>query len=231
MSHFSVAVFHKPEQSIKGLLAPYSEVDEEYFVAEPLTDGEVELTRSAYRTKRNVFDTYDEFMSQCYGYKLIDGAWSRWRNPNAKWDWYSEGGRWSGELTTKDGEDTDEDIVKNIDWSPDPATYIQAYRFWEVVVDEKPLRKGEKREWYDTFYKRQYYTERYRSAEDYARECASSSPYAFVDSDGKWHGKGNMGWFACDDATAESIEAYEDEFEAYVASHPDEIVTMIDCHI
>lgn len=37
-------------------------------------------------------------------------------NPNAKWDWYSIGGRWSGFLKTKNGENVNQDICKNIDW-------------------------------------------------------------------------------------------------------------------
>lgn len=37
--------------------------------------------------------TFDEEM-QDYGY---------WENPNAKWDWYLIGGRWSDRLVTKDG--------------------------------------------------------------------------------------------------------------------------------
>ena len=40
-------------------------------------------------------------------------------NPNSKWDWYSVGGRWSGLLTTKSGEQTDEDYVSELDFSED----------------------------------------------------------------------------------------------------------------
>lgn len=37
-------------------------------------------------------------------------------NPNSKWDWYVEGGRWKNMLVTKDGEKTNYALVEDIDW-------------------------------------------------------------------------------------------------------------------
>lgn len=39
------------------------------------------------------------------GYKKHDGKWGYWENPNAKWDWYSLGGRWNGFFRLKPGRD------------------------------------------------------------------------------------------------------------------------------
>lgn len=36
------------------------------------------------------------------GYKLENGRWGYWHNPNAKWDWsWVVGGRWSGSMLAK----------------------------------------------------------------------------------------------------------------------------------
>jgi hypothetical protein len=39
------------------------------------------------------------------GYEQLPetGKWGYWHNPNAKWDWYEVGGRWTGYLPLKDG--------------------------------------------------------------------------------------------------------------------------------
>lgn len=231
MSHFQVAVFHKPEQSIENMLAPYSESDEKYYVADPMTEDEIAEAKRGYTAKHNLFGSFDDYMRQMHGAKLIDGAWCRWYNPEARWDWWQTGGRWSGEVSTLDGEETDEDFVKNIDWTRDDDVYRHAIRFWEVYVDGKPLQEDEEEGDYDSIFKKEYYLERYGTAKQYATLSSSKSPYAYVSSDGKWHAPGTMGWFACDDATAETMIAYENEFTAYIATHPDEVVTMVDCHI
>ena len=56
-------------------------------------------------------------------------------------------------------------------------------------------------------------------------------PFAMVTSDGVWDECGQMGWFAISDATDDSKEAFNKRFQQYVKEHPQEIVTVVDCHI
>jgi hypothetical protein len=45
-----------------------------------------------------LFDTFEDYMSEWCGYKGRDeqkGRYGYWENPEAKWDWYQLGGRWS----------------------------------------------------------------------------------------------------------------------------------------
>ena len=52
-----------------------------------------------------VYPTFDQFMrdwARC-GYSPEQGAYGYWMNPNAKWDWYELGGRWTGFFTLKEG--------------------------------------------------------------------------------------------------------------------------------
>ena len=69
-------------------------------------------------------------------------------NPNSKWDWYSVGGRWDGNLVTKDETKCDEEYISQIDWNktPVPFAYITpdgewhergTMGWWAIVTDEK----------------------------------------------------------------------------------------------
>ncbi len=48
---------------------------------------------------KELYSTFEEFVEDWHGYRSRDeekGVYGYWYNPNAKWDWYSLGGRWSG---------------------------------------------------------------------------------------------------------------------------------------
>lgn len=51
-----------------------------------------------------IYKTFEEYMSDWHGTQKRDektGRYGYWENPNAKWDWYSLGGRWAGFFTLK----------------------------------------------------------------------------------------------------------------------------------
>jgi len=51
------------------------------------------------------YPTFENFMEEWAGYEERDpqtGRYGHWHNPNAKWDWYELGGRWSGYFKLKD---------------------------------------------------------------------------------------------------------------------------------
>lgn len=52
-----------------------------------------------------LYSTFEEFMSDWKGYSSRDEQMKRygyWENPNAKWDWYQLGGRWTGFFKLKE---------------------------------------------------------------------------------------------------------------------------------
>ena len=50
------------------------------------------------------FKTFEEFMEDnCTEKDEETGKYGYWHNPNAKWDWYQIGGRWTGSLKLKKG--------------------------------------------------------------------------------------------------------------------------------
>lgn len=51
-----------------------------------------------------IYDSFDEYVRRYHGYELSPtGKYGYYSNPNAKWDWYEIGGRWTGYWPTKEG--------------------------------------------------------------------------------------------------------------------------------
>ena len=52
-----------------------------------------------------LYKTFEEYMEKWHGTRQRDeetGRYGFWYNPNAKWDWYSVGGRWTGYFKAKE---------------------------------------------------------------------------------------------------------------------------------
>ena len=227
MSHFNVAVFSHSPDEVDTLLAPFIEQ------VEPNSP-------------------YAEFVEDEEG--VVDAAAGKkgyWHNPNARWDWYCVGGRWCGQLKLLEGRKgwygsdysaaerekleqgrCDSARVADCDFSSDQEVYEKALRFWDVVVDGMPVTEEEKNTFF-SIYKPEYYRHQYGSRENYARNQADFLTYAFVTPDGEWHETGHMGWWGMDDATAESRDAYNKAFEAFLAEAKEQnlMITIVDCHI
>lgn len=86
MSHFTVMVFTKPGQSVEELLAPFDEDLATEFTDDDESDVDDRTGRRGY-----------------------------WHNPQAKWDWWTVGGRWSGQLLRLDGERCDSARIEELD--------------------------------------------------------------------------------------------------------------------
>ena len=229
MSHFTVAVFHRPDQDIETLLAPYDET----LRVEPY----VEFTREeaiAYARKhyKSVADMSDD---RCYAYMAEDyktdaeGNLLSTYNPKSKWDWWTEGGRWAGMLKV-DGKKVDSARVTDIDFTPDPLEYEAALRYWDVVVEHQEKRPGEE---YVSLYGEQYYLDYYGDRETYARYMTQFSTYAVVTPDGEWHEKGRMGWFGASSETPDEARDWEEHYrERFLDSaEADWLLNIVDCHI
>lgn len=185
-------------------------------------------------TDEEIYDDFVERMQQ-YNNSLFDN--SSWfdedgnlvvtYNPDAKYDWYSVGGRWTGYFAKKpDGDgvlgvpgvfgneprENYVDIikVKDIDWEQMTAD----------IIKERSLRYDlEMANNIDGITK-----------EDYINRPISHATFAIL-HDGVWHEQGQMGWFAYVEN-----EKPQDEWDAYFKSiinslDPDDEVTLVDCHI
>jgi len=126
MSHFTVMVFG---DDVESLLEPYNENKEvPEYARKKVSEKEKEDFINYYIKKdenlKNL--TFDEL------YKLNGSDWNdnTWRynsegvleefstyNPDSKWDWYSEGGRWDGFFKLKNGKRANKALKKDIDFN------------------------------------------------------------------------------------------------------------------
>lgn len=168
-------------------------------------------------------------------------------NPNSKWDWYSLGGRWEGQLLLKNGESADQAMAGEVDWdamyTPAPEEAKKLGDFWdEYVLEKLPPeiaaldKKGQNTYLSDkygfTLYGPEYYRDFYKTKEEYIRRQGIWTTYAVVDEKG-WYEPGKMGWFGMSDTTAESEADWDNNYRARFIDtlDPDDVVYIIDCHI
>lgn len=198
---------------------------------------------------KEIYKTLEDYIKSD-GYEIDEttGKYGYWTNPNAKWDWYQVGGRWKGLLKASVGEHGEPSLVsprkdikgrydiakvKDIDFTPDQEQYDNAIRFWEVVVEGAELKDGENKDDFFTPYTTEYYQKHYGSKEQFARERSEFSTFAVVTNDGKWHEKGNMGWFGMSSETGEeSIAWHNSWYDTFIKDLDEDMyVIIVDCHI
>ena len=194
-------------------------------------DGKKE--RYLYNIKNTHKDEYIELFKSIYSFYFVDFAqlyeekgekWNgnSWRvnpttgnweeyssyNPNSKWDWYDEDGRWSGAIKKKGGAYVNQCLLGDIDWTdfkPEDYEDKETTDFWGKKY--KPLKESVK--WHFT---------------------KSSLPFCFV-IDGEWMEKGEMGWFGIS-SNEMSEEDWNKKMNEILTGLPEDCwVFNIDFHI
>lgn len=238
MSHYSVAVFHREDQNIEDLLAPYDENTQVAPYVEYTREQAIEYARKTFEEA-----TKDMSDDECWNFMAEDFKDEPWQidekgnlysryNPKSKWDWWCVGGRFHGILIDKiDGYDVDFGKVSEVEFPFSQRRYEVALKNWDKWIDEtEPTTEDEKCPW---FYNKEYMKKRYKDRETYALCAATTSTYAVVTPDGEWHEPGSMGWWGV--SHAEPSEALEFELhykERFLdTADPEWFVTIIDCHI
>lgn len=142
-------------------------------------------------------------------------------NSNAKWDWYSIGGRWDNSIITKNGRLCNSAPVREIDFDLMEKTARKNL----IPFTESFERK---------FYNKKYFSLKYPNEEAYIQQNTTFSTYAVIMPNGKWYEPGQMGFWGLSSATPaqekEFIENYKDKF-IIPAIKRDLILTIVDCHI
>ena len=233
MSHYSVAVFHREDQDVDELLAPYSELLEVPKHVVYTRQEAIDLARDLFKEcKDKTDDECWEFIAEDYAddMKDEDGNLYSNSNPNAKWDWYELGGRWSDSLRLKDGSTADEAKIRDIDFTPNKNAYRAGQRFWDAVVEGRKFPGSDR---YFALYKKEYYIERYGTREEYAKSSSEFKTFAVVTPDGEWHEQGEMGWFGLSSDTPAEARKWHDDYQAMFidSADPDLILSVYDCHI
>lgn len=212
MSHFATLVILPKDtiddplfirQELAELLAPYNECDDDYyeFVEDAESDFDEEVGKNGY-----------------------------WRNPNAKWDWYEIGGRFSGPLHLVDKDEYDNKaVLRDVDTRRDEEAYKEACEQWDLLVSDD---EADKEKLPPFHFSREYYLERYGDRETYARFCSDFMFRSVVTPDGEWHEVGRMGWFGVsDDKHDDIVDWILNYHHRFVEPYLDNIVVVVDCHI
>lgn len=210
-------------------------------------------------TRREFFEKtgkdLQEEIDSWFNYEKRDGRYFNKTNPNAKWDWWQIGGRYSGKLKLKDGAEglkgspswifqgedpvkagfCDSALFKDVDWEDMRKKRIDQantnYDAFEKVLAEDP-EKAKNMAYWDWGIENTGDRENWipQTREEYMK--GFDGPFSFaILKDGKWFEKGEMGWFA-----SVSNELDQDDFNSQYkrileSIKPDERVTIVDCHI
>lgn len=244
MSHYAVLVIHNKNQNIEKLLAPYSENLEVEPYLKYKHDDALKMLRDEYDyDDKDVDDALlESFVKHYSSYSLKDGNVYTTYNPNSKWDWYTIGGRFDGELMlTDEGRlnvideikrkyctDIDiKDLQENFDYlryvNSAPLKYV---KWFTSLSDEE---KEKKRRWWEIningdkpkdgeekdkylFWSPEWYKRRYRDADTYIKTNEMTTFFAVLTPDGEWHEPSKMGWFACTDGEPEDELQWDLDF-------------------
>lgn len=166
MSHFPVLVATLSPADVASALQPYHEYEctgvfDQYvrFVEEDEAALRAEHASLIAKDKTETED-FGQWVGEYYGYKMHDGKWGRWTNPNRKWDWWVVGGRWSNHLHLKCGARADQARKADVDidgaiaaaqadmadeWDAmDKATGGERWKSWREIVGGDPMKAAYK---------------------------------------------------------------------------------------
>ena len=214
MSHFTVAVFHREDQDVNDLLAPY---DENIVVAPYIKytrEQAIAKTRKEIEEYKN--GTYAKYLEnpEEYAKNCSNKAHLRYLREEfpKKMNWtddecYDDVANWY--------DDEDKDEQGNIYSTYNPSSKWDWYSVggrWRGLLTTK---SGEKVD------------EDYVSELDFPEDFAT---FAVILPNGRWYEKGCMGWWAIvtdedDNWNANYKERFLDKAD------PDWILTIVDCHI
>lgn len=249
MSHYAVFVaidkysagsLHEAESRIDGILAPYCECteDPEFLEFDDRTD---ELLEDFAKQGEESNNTLDD-LARDYGYEKDGDRYGYMLNPNAKWDWYQIGGRWSGPFLTACGP-VNTAKVGDILWDEMRRQSIEegrkSYDELKQAFDTKVAPKhslcaiaedGVTGWGGDALYIAGESLEEYLTRRGYDVQRPVNA-FAFINKDGKWNEKGEMGWFGLSSNNKEE-ETWSRMVQDFLLSlDPEDYLVVVDCHI
>lgn len=152
-------------------------------------------------------------------------------NSNAKWDWYTVGGRWRNLI------DGNSCLVKDIALKKELSVEKKAHlkEYYDAITTELEDRTAEQKELLKEdflLYKPKYYREAYPTFDDYLDARSSFSTYAVLTSDGEWFEPGQMGWFGMSHSTPHDETHFYQKFaEIIQKANKEDTFVVVDCHI
>lgn len=157
-------------------------------------------------------------------------------NPDSKWDWYEEGGRFWNGIRTKDGRNTNQCLVSDVLLVPgsnDQALYEKEKRLFLIYTGQASAETDEeKKAQKENIWNPSYYFDHFGDADTFALCQIVSQPYAVLRADGTWVEPGEMGWWGVSSARPGAMADFVRGFAGLMQKEPqDYICTCVDCHI
>lgn len=201
-------------------------------------------------------DLLEKAIEQEFG-ELIheDGKYYDETNPNAKWDWWTIGGRWSNMLLHKNGQECDSLQKRDLD-EPIMKKHVcsratEAYRRAHEIIKNRPVKTWSQiiavhedinaaraeyhaqeviKDFSDEFGPFAEISEYLKSEEEYVASEIKQWLCTFaVVYNNTWNERGSMGWFGC---VKDESASWPDDFEKLYSEIPDDYyLTVVDCHI
>lgn len=216
MSHFKLFVVG---DDIESLMAPFYEGCEIEFcdkTSEVMEkwESDVEGNTKEYGDIAGLADSY-------FGYKVHDGKYGYFYNPQAKWDWWQKGGRYGEYLVRTDGAVGNSFKVKDIDFTAmEHRNASNAAQWWDEAHQEKNAAMKEL----------MYGIKPGMTKEQYIAKRTGVSAYAFLMGE-NWVQRGEMGWFGISTGEKDP-EDWDAEITAFIKGlDPEQTLTVVDCHI
>lgn len=199
---------------------------------------------------KQLYQSFDDYARDFCGYEKDSqtGKYGYWENPNAKWDWYQLGGRWTGFFLLKQDAAlrsvgtpgiltapaapgrTDQCFAKDVDWyAMNFAWRLEAQKDWnEFQAWLNAGRSKNKHPYFD--FGVELRNEDFESYDEFMVRRATVCTFAVL-KDGVWCEKGEMGWFACV-SNAKDPGVWQKQFQMIIESlQGDELLSLYDCHI
>ena len=192
-------------------------------------------------TVKQVYKTWESYLTDYCGEEPDEdtGKLGYWHNPNARWDWYAVGGRWSDRLMLKDGTKANQARYGDIDWNAMVAKHAEFYAQPRVkiaeelreIVSSNRVTNDDISGWISW----NLVEETHEFTDDKAMFVKTKAEEALrtfaVVKDGRWFERGKMGWFAAvhDEKDPETWASVWDSLVRNVS--PDTLITIVDCHI
>ena len=254
MSHFTVGVITRDPYNVDYLLRPYDENGTDYYIKELYMSKEDYI--NSYKNEHPDTTLTDEQIyataNDMYTGIEEDGIYDYY-NPDAKWDWYEIGGRWSNSLKVK--KDAQFNMGGHYSKMGTPEgkgryRWVDAAPLceieWDLMNTVSPEQKKKASEFWDKYvlnqdpnydakfaYKREYYLDRYKTKEEYIKRTNIFTTHDLLVEDREWITVGDMGWFGCDGSTYDSETDYIKQFYDIVKApeYQNYWFVVVDCHI
>ena len=175
------------------------------------------------------FPDFDTFVRKYCCYKLdpIYKKYGVWQNPNAKWDWYEPGGRWDDYFKVKPNVELSTSLLaKDINWKAMKDEKVKtATAQWEQFIQwltqDPELRDPDIPFILNVRAADTNIEIGYESFSDFMSHETSTAPFVYVHK-GVWYER----------SMEEEQDVWGSQFQTMLDSlDPNELVTVVDCHI